>query len=137
MGRKIVVGILLICAVGALVVVVIAAGAGVPVFGPVGYLVIFLTVPLVAAWGVWRRSWWGAALGLVFFLPQCINFVGQSTSFYFMAPISFSLTMHKPDGTVQIVNLFAIVMVTIFAILLYQSFVDSSEMRENGEEEAE
>jgi len=87
--------------------------------GPLVYIMIFIVVPLITAYGIWQRKIWGTIAGLLFFLPQCINYFGQNFSFKFMAPLSLGLTYNTSDkGSFIIVNIFAIGMITLLIILL-------------------
>lgn len=121
MARKFAITVFVLRAIGAIVTLLIAAGTGQVVFGPLGYLVVFLGVPLLAALGIRRRSTWGVWLGLLWFAPQSVNFIGGSSAFYFMAPISFCLTVQDPDtGEVTLLNLFAVLMMVVLSVVLVQ-----------------
>jgi hypothetical protein len=87
--------------------------------GPVAYGLIFIIVPSISAFGIWNKKYWGTILSLIFFAPQCINYIGESSSFQFMAPISLGITSGTPgEGTFYIYNLFAIGMVVFIIVLL-------------------
>ena len=87
--------------------------------GHIGYAILFILIPTVSAYGIANRKKWGVILSIIFFLPQCINYVSQSLSFQFMAPISLGLTFNgREEGTNYIFNIFAIGMATYMIFLL-------------------
>jgi len=89
----------------------------VPLSGPVGYAIIFVLVPLISAYGLLKQKIWGVALSVLFFLPQCINYAGQSSAFHFLAPVSLGFTL-KYGGTIFMFNAFAIGMLIFMFVLL-------------------
>ncbi|MEH6544211.1 MAG: hypothetical protein V7721_09730 [Porticoccaceae bacterium] len=119
MKFKVASAIHVILAVAGIVFLFYAAAMNFPFAGPAGYAIIFVVIPLVAAYGIWKQKYWGLVVGLVFFLPQCINYVGEVSSFQFMAPISLGITSEASgEGAFYIFNLFAIGMAVFLVVLL-------------------
>lgn len=111
--------ILIAMALSAVASMIYMVSRGIALAGPIGYAVAFVAIPLVAAWGIWRKSAWGVWLGLVFLIPQCINYIGASSSFRFAAPISLGVTIGAGDGaSFVVINLFAVVVVLYLLALL-------------------
>lgn len=109
----------LILSITGIAVLLVAAAKNSPFAGPIGYVVIFILVPFVAAIGIWKEKVWGLVVGTIFFLPQCINYIGEASSFKFMAPISLGITSGVPGkGTFYIFNIFAIGMVVFLVTLI-------------------
>lgn len=105
-------------AVAGIVLMFSTAAKSIPFSGPLVYAVIFVLMPLVASYGIWKEKVWGLVVGMLFFLPQCINYYGQDFSFRFMAPVSFFITSGVPGEEVILINLFAIGMVVFLMVLL-------------------
>jgi uncharacterized membrane protein (DUF2068 family) len=99
--------------------IAVATMADVPqkLLGPGGYAIVFVAIPTISAYGLWKQSLWGTVLAFLFFLPQCISYVSPSLSLSFAAPLSINITFTTSGGSTLSYNIFAIAMATYMALL--------------------